>query len=492
MLLRPTLHGSDVGSPAPGNPTGNPTPSSPAPRRPGAGLRALRRFGAWLAMSCASSSAVVPTQPQQEAAAARSAATQAAGQPVPASPSSGCGHSGTAAGELLAHAGNLQTPYLLSLPDGYDGSKPVPLVFAFHGRTRSHLALHDTDASHLAELLGPSYAIAYVKSVGPGYDQPREQPDNLQIFDALYAHLLGNYCIDTEQVFALGHSSGALFSELLACERAPLLRGIAAVAGALVELECPGRSAALLIHGQHDKVVSVSRGRYAREHFLRANGCSNQSSAVGAAGCVHYAGCQPGLPVEWCEHGEPTYEDTNHGWPSFASAEIARFFATLGRAPHAPGTSLIQNGSFQNGSEPWQISFGGNAKGTSSTQTGALCATLDSASQNTWDAQLLHANLKLEPGREYVIDYRIWSSAPSDVRVKLGLAAAPYSEYWVKNVAATREPRRVIDHFMLAEPAAGSLALGFQFAGNYARTVPLTLCIDEVSFTPAADSAARH
>jgi polyhydroxybutyrate depolymerase len=452
----------------------------------------LRRLGACLAVGCASSSAVAPVPPRQEAAsaAAPSAPTEEVGHPVPPSPSSGCGHSSTASGVLQAHAGNLQTPYLLSLPDGYDGSKPVPLVFAFHGRTRSHLALHDTDASHLAELLGPSYAIAYVKSVGPGYDQPREQPDNLQLFDALYAHLLGNYCIDTEQVFALGHSSGALFSELLACERARLLRGIAAVAGALVQPECPGRSAALLIHGQHDKVVSVSRGRYARAHFLRANGCSNQSSAVGAPGCVQYAGCQPGLPVEWCEHDEATYEDTNHGWPSFASAEIARFFATLGRAPHAPGASLIQNGSFETGSEPWEISFAGKAKGTSSTQTGALCATLDSASQNAWDAQLLHSNLKLEQGREYIVDYRLWTSAPSDVRVRLGLAAAPFSEYWVKNVAATREPRRVIDHVVLAEPAVGSLALGFQFAGTYARTVPLTLCIDEVTLTPAADGAA--
>jgi poly(3-hydroxybutyrate) depolymerase len=81
--------------------------------------------------------------------------------------------------------------------------------------------MHDTDASHLAEELGRQYAVAYVKSVGEGYDQPREQRDNLQIFDALYAHMLGKYCIDTEQVFAIGHSSGALFSELLACERAP-------------------------------------------------------------------------------------------------------------------------------------------------------------------------------------------------------------------------------------------------------------------------------
>ena len=210
------------------------------------------------------------------------------GRPAPPSASSGCGRSSKASGALVAKAGKLKTPYLLTLPEGYDGKTPVPLVFAFHGRTRNQQSMHDTDASGLADQLGKRYAVAYVKSVGVGYDQPREQSDNLQVFDALHAQLLANYCIDTEQVFALGHSSGGLFAELLACERSPWLRGIAAVAGALVLPECPGRSAALLVHGEHDAVVAVSRGRYARNHFLRANGCTEKSSPVGAA---RHIGC---------------------------------------------------------------------------------------------------------------------------------------------------------------------------------------------------------
>jgi len=451
-------------------------------------------LGAWLAAGCASSTAVAPTEPKPPAApeAASAPSREPApdpGRPASPSPSSGCGHSRKAAGDLVARAGKLKTPYLLTLPAGYDGKTPVPLVFAFHGRTRSHQSMHDTDASRLADELGKRYAVAYVKSVGPGYDQPREQSDNLQVFDALHAELLANYCIDAEQVFALGHSSGGLFSELLACERAPWLRGIAAVAGAMVLPECRGRSAALLVHGQRDAVVSVSRGRYARDHFLHANGCSNQPAPVGSAGCVGYAGCEPSLPVEWCEHGEPTYQDTNHGWPSFASSEIARFFGTLGRVPHASGSSLLQNESFDAGSEPWQVSFGGKAKGTSRAKNGALCATLDKTSENPWDAQLLSSSVTLEQGREYIIDYRLWSSAPSDVRVKLGLDAAPYSEYWQQSVATSSEPRRVVDHFVLAQPAPGTVALGFQFAGPYARTVPLTLCIDEVSLTPVPGGA---
>jgi poly(3-hydroxybutyrate) depolymerase len=383
----------------------------------------------------------------------------------------------------VARAGELETPYLLTLPEGYDGSQPVPLVFAFHGRARSHQLLHDVDGSYLAEQLGGKYAVAYVKSIGRGFDLPRERSDNLQMFDALYAHLLSSYCIDSEQVFAIGHSSGALFSEILACERSPLLRGIGAVAGAMVLPECHGRSAALMVHGERDSVVSLSRGRSARDRFLQANGCSQQFAPVGAAGCVRYAGCEPGLPVEWCEHGEATYENTNHGWPSFASAEIARFLGTLGRVPHSAGAQLIENGSFAAGSDPWQVSFASAAKGTSSAQSGALCATLESQSPNAWDAQLQQTGLQLERGSEVMIDYRLWTSPASDVRVKLGLDTAPYSEYWVQQVAATEQPRRVIQRFVLADPAPGTLALGFQFAGPFARQVPVTLCIDEVSVT---------
>lgn len=428
-----------------------------------------------------------PVAPSPPAPVARVSSAPAAepGRPVPPSPSPGCGRPSQPAGAQVARAGSLQTPFLLTLPPGYDGVQPVPLVFAFHGRTRSHQSMHDADASHLADELGPKYAVAYVKSLGPGFDWPREQRDNLQLFDALYARLLADYCIDTEQVFALGHSSGALFSELLACERAPRLRGIAAVAGAMTWPECPGRAAALLIHGDHDAVVSISRGHSARARFLAANGCSDETVPTGTPGCVAYSGCEPSLPVEWCEHAEPTYQDTNHGWPSFASAEIARFFAGLGRPPHPAGSPLLANESFDAGSEPWQVAFMGKAKGTSGVEHGALCATLASAGDNPWDAQLAYTGLKPEPGRRYALDYRLWTSAPTDVRARVGLEAPPFKEYWQNSVRATSVPTRVSDHFVLVEQAQGSLSLAFQFGGSYASQVPITLCIDDVSLTLA-------
>ena len=113
---------------------------------------------------------------------------------------------------------------------------------------------------------------------------------------------------------------------------------------------------------------------------------------------MRYSGCAADTPVEWCTHAEPTYQDTNHGWPSTASAEIARFFGTLERLPHAGGASLLRNESFEAGSDPWQINFSGKAKGSFTTKKGALCVTLDKQGDNPWDAQLQHFDLKLEQG----------------------------------------------------------------------------------------------
>jgi hypothetical protein len=50
----------------------------------------------------------------------------------------------------------------------------------------------------------------------------------------------------------------------------------------------------------------------------------------------------------------------------------------------------------------------------------------------------------------------------------------------------------VTDRFVLAEAAPGPVALGFQFAGPFARTVPITLCVDEVSLTPAPEGERGH
>jgi hypothetical protein len=52
--------------------------------------------------------------------------------------------------------------------------------------------------------------------------------------------------------------------------------------------------------------------------------CSNTSEPVtgytdSMSNCVMYTGCKEGFPVYWCQHQDPNYGGTQHGWPGFTA-----------------------------------------------------------------------------------------------------------------------------------------------------------------------------
>lgn len=252
-------------------------------------------------------------------------------------PSAGCGSANPAQGPGSLTIRGAQADYLITLPPNYDPNIPTPLIFGFHGRGRTHVQFQTVDAGQIQAELGSRAVMVYMKSQGgTGWNNPAEVPPSVEFFEALYPQVLGSYCVDTAQVFVIGHSSGAMFSEILACRFGERFRGVAAIAGRQEETNCaPGRVPALLIHGTTDTVVPFADGLESREFYLARNGC-DASTAVGAVSpCVTHQGCDAGLPVQWCQHTEPTYTDantgqtTNHGWPSFASRAINDFFFSL-------------------------------------------------------------------------------------------------------------------------------------------------------------------
>jgi poly(3-hydroxybutyrate) depolymerase len=226
--------------------------------------------------------------------------------------------------------GGVDASYTVTLPDTYDSNTPMPLVFGFHGRGRTHLEFQEVDASQIESEIGSRAVMAYLKSqAGTGWNFPEEVEPNVDFFEALYPQLLANYCVDTSRIFAIGHSSGGYFSNILACRFGDRLRGIASIAGATQETGCVGRVAAMIIHGVRDSVVSFAAGQQSRNTYLTTNACSTATTLAPVAPCVAYQGCAEGLPVRWCEHDEPTYENTNHGWPSFASRAVGEFLFSL-------------------------------------------------------------------------------------------------------------------------------------------------------------------
>jgi poly(3-hydroxybutyrate) depolymerase len=252
-------------------------------------------------------------------------------------PSAGCGKANPPQGAGALTIRGAQAQYVVTLPPNYDPNTPVPLIFGFHGRGRTHVQFQTVDASNIQTELGSRAVMVYPKSQGgDGWNFAAEVPPSVEFFEALYPQTLNNYCIDTSRIFLVGHSSGAYFTEILACRFGERFRGIGAVAGNLQEMNCSdARFAALLVHGTMDTVVSFAGGMQARDYYESRNGCDNSTVAGAVAPCIAYQNCDAGLPVQWCQHTEPTYTDantgrpTNHGWPSFASRAISQFLFSL-------------------------------------------------------------------------------------------------------------------------------------------------------------------
>lgn len=193
-------------------------------------------------------------------------------------PTEGCGAQGVEGDFSIALSGG-DADYRVTLPPNYDPNEPVPLVFAFHGRGRTHVELQEIDAAQIQTEIGGRAIVAYLKSQnGNGWNATAEVEPNIAFFESVYSQLLGEYCVDQGRVFAIGHSSGGYFSNILGCRFASRIRGIAAVAGAQQETECQGSVAAIVVHGVRDAVVSFESGQEARNHYLTQNGCGQATS----------------------------------------------------------------------------------------------------------------------------------------------------------------------------------------------------------------------
>jgi hypothetical protein len=111
-------------------------------------------------------------------------------------PSARCGMGGASPSFNLPNT-------LFSVPPGYDGVTPLPVVMAFHAAGNPNTQLRGI----LGATLQNDYIVFYPKSDGNGWTNGADAPK----IDAIFAALDANACYDKHRVFATGHSSGAQF-----------------------------------------------------------------------------------------------------------------------------------------------------------------------------------------------------------------------------------------------------------------------------------------
>jgi len=241
-----------------------------------------------------------------------------AGVPVSgADPSAGCGMQPSAADGSITNNGSTAR-YIVDRPTAYDRSKPYPLVFSFRGANVSLAAFRRS--LDLTTAVGADGIVVTVDCAN-GAGMWDLQRDAL-VFDALLAKLENTYCIDRRRIFVVGHETGAIFANVLACMRPGVLRGLGSLSGVAPQGVCPGKLAAWISQGNADMTRVL--GRANREFWVQQNQCNASSSVpVEPAPCVEFTGCEMGRPVRYCEY------DGNQEIPSFAASAIWTFLRGL-------------------------------------------------------------------------------------------------------------------------------------------------------------------
>jgi len=241
--------------------------------------------------------------------------------------SKGCGNTGAPTGVMNndIQANDKARTYVLSVPESYNASTPLALVFAWHGLggagalARQYFGVEEQSAGQAIVV----YPNGLIVMGNTGWDLTTNG-DDVQLFDAIVAELEEIYCIDSARIFSTGHSFGGYFSNALGCARANVLRAIAPVAsGGPFQINCSGALAAWITHGTNDNIVNFSQGEGSRDRWIAENGCTDSSSPVTPTPCVAYDGCTAGADVHWCAHSGL------HEWPGFAAAGIWDFFASM-------------------------------------------------------------------------------------------------------------------------------------------------------------------
>ncbi len=219
------------------------------------------------------------------------------------------------------------------VPDSYDKDEPLDLIFAFHGRTSD-----SSDVQGYFRLEKPVQGEAIIV-----YPQARSRngshywTGDSEFFDVMLGDLAGNYCVNLDRVFVLGHSLGSSFVNDLACVRGNEIRAVASLGGAGSNIsECTGRVASMQFHNPNDQHASFVSATYTRNWYLERNECSDDNFAIEPfwGECVSHIGCKEFAPYLWCPH-EVNYADYTgeyypHTWPRATGEAMWSFFESLG------------------------------------------------------------------------------------------------------------------------------------------------------------------
>jgi len=174
--------------------------------------------------------------------------------------------------QIMLKSGGVDRTFDLHVPAKYDATKPVPVVFLFHGYTMSAKGIED--ATHFPTAADARGFILVVpegtganKSFNAGAccgTAPSSGIDDVAFTKDMLAKVEADYCVDPKRVFATGFSNGGILSYRRACELSGTIAAAASVSGTIsIDPDSckPPRAVPMMhVHGTSDLIVSYNGG----------------------------------------------------------------------------------------------------------------------------------------------------------------------------------------------------------------------------------------
>jgi polyhydroxybutyrate depolymerase len=250
----------------------------------------------------------------------------------------------------VGSAGDGERGFWLSLPADYDPDLPHRLVVGYAGTSwygewiQPYLALEDGAP-------GSGEIFVYPDPLWRDFDgwgnmggwllgphaAPADGDQDLVFTEGLLDYMEDNYCVDTERVFATGHSWGGDMAQVVSCfmgDRFTASVPVAANRPYWFEAssgwaECAGDTAVWTMFGVSDDHFTWQDygGQYGdecRDFWVDARGCDASDETdlgFGEEGeCVSYGGCS--ADTRYCLYGP----ETGHQIPAYYSEATMGFF----------------------------------------------------------------------------------------------------------------------------------------------------------------------
>ncbi len=260
--------------------------------------------------------------------------------------------SGVPGGEFdrAVTVGGIVHEYHVTVPTSYDGTRPVPLLFFFHGGGGNA-----EEGERTVNLRATAESRGFILVRPEGYDRSglglrtwnagaccsgavRDGVDHVAAVRAILDRVESEWRIDADRVYATGHSNGGMLSYRLACEVSDRIAAVAPNAAALMDRDldaappltlfpcAPARAVPIMhMHGEADTCVPMEGGRstgleqslrppvaYGIARFVAINQAATTPRVTyqqGDVTCRTYDGADD-ADVVLC-----TAKDGGHAWP---------------------------------------------------------------------------------------------------------------------------------------------------------------------------------